>query len=106
MNALLDVLSESLSFPNVTRGKGAIVCEGRIGDKGLIHPGWEEVEPNLVVALLALTVTRASAQVSRPTAWRASMSGVERARMPRAMASVMVFDAADCRLGDEVRAGN
>jgi hypothetical protein len=45
------------------RDKG-IICEGRSGYRGLIHPGWEEVEPNLVIAFIALSVTRASARVT------------------------------------------
>jgi hypothetical protein len=101
--------------PSVTRGKGAI-CEARIAYEGLIHPSWEEVEPNLVVAFVALSVTKPSAKVTVKVQHAFSFHSLARfyersgARDDRdviaAMASALVFDPAECRLGEEVPVGN
>jgi hypothetical protein len=105
-----------LSFvPNVTRGKG-VICEGRIGYQGLIHPGWEDIEPNLVIAFVALTITKASAQVTVKVQHAFSFHSLARfyertgmrgdADVIAAMASALIFDPSECCPGDEVRIGN
>jgi hypothetical protein len=105
-----------LSFvPNVTRGKG-VICEGRIGYQGLVHSSWEEVEPNLVIAFIALSVTKASARVTTRVQHSFSFHSLARfyertgtrsdSHVVMAMTDALVFDPAECRLGDEVRVGN
>jgi hypothetical protein len=105
-----------LSFvPNITRGKG-VICEGRIGYQGLIHPGWEEVEPNLVIAFIALTVTRSTARLTTRVQHSFSFHSLARfyertgtrsdSHAIMAMTDALVFDPGERCLGDEVRVGN
>jgi len=106
-----------LSFvPNITRGRG-VICEGRIGYQGLVHQDWEEIEPNLVIAFIALSVTRATTQVTTRVQHAFSFHSLARfyertgarsdAHVVMAMTSALAFDPpGDACLGDEVRVGN
>ena len=51
-----------LVFMNKVRNTKGTICEGRIGYHGLIHPDWETTEPNVVIAFVALSITRLEAQ--------------------------------------------
>ena len=97
---------------SITRSKGSVV-ECRIANQGLIHPQWEEnSEPNLILAFVGLTISKASAQITvraqHAFSAHSLMRFYERSGLKQdadaisAMASVLVFDPTDVRLGDEV----
>jgi hypothetical protein len=105
-----------LSFvPSVIRGKGTI-CEARIGYLGLIHSAWEDIEPNLVILFVALTVTRTSARITTRVQHAFSQHSLARfyersgkcrdADVIAAMTSALAFDPVGQRLGEEVPIGN
>ena len=105
-----------LVFMNKVRNIKGIICEGRIGYHGLVHPGWEETEPNLIIAFVALTVSRAEAQFTTRVEHAFSLHSLARfyersgkfqdADVKLAMASALAFNPAECSLGDDVPIGN
>jgi hypothetical protein len=91
---------------NIKNTKGTI-CEGRIGYHGLIHADWETT---VVIAFVAISVTRLKAQVTVRVEHSFSFHSLARfyertgkcedADVKGAMSTALAFNPADCRLGE------
>lgn len=52
-----------IGFANNLKKCKGVISECRLGYQGLIHPTWEEAEPNAVIVFVSLNVTKGSAQI-------------------------------------------